>query len=144
MPSYHFYVPGAPQGKARARTVRDRSGRVHSYTPKNTRDYEQIIRESYGLYGGKMFPADTPLEVSVTAVFPVPTSYPKKVKQLCYAGKQRPLKKPDADNILKSVLDGLEGVCYYNDTQVYRVDIEKRYENEPGSHGLYVTVRSKK
>lgn len=144
MPCYTFFVPGAPQGKARARTVRDKSGSVHSYTPKSTRDYERNIRESYELYGGKLIPSETPIEVSVTAVFPVPASYPKKVKQACYGGKQRPLKKPDADNILKSVLDALQGVAYYNDTQVYRVDIEKRYEDAPDCHGLYVQVRSKK
>ena len=39
-----FDVPGTPQGKARARTVRNKySGAIRSYTPDTTVLYENLI-----------------------------------------------------------------------------------------------------
>lgn len=136
-----FFVPGQPQGKARARTV-NYGGRVHSYTPKNTRIYESSIRQSYVLAGGKKADREVPVAVSITAVFRVPQSYTKKAKAECYSGKRKPMVKPDADNICKAVLDALNGVAYEDDTQVTWLDIIKKYEEEPDNEGLMICVRS--
>ena len=43
MQSVTFQVPGKPQGKARAKTVRNKStGNIHSYTPEKDMLYGQI------------------------------------------------------------------------------------------------------
>ena len=136
-----FFVPGQPQGKARARTV-SHGGFTHSYTPKKTKVYEESIRDTYVLSGGKHLLGNVPVNVSITAVFRVPKSYTKKEKALCYSGKRLPLVKPDVDNITKAVLDALNGVAWHDDSQVVAVDVVKLYEQEPDHEGLFINIRS--
>ncbi len=40
-------------------------------------------------------------------------------------------KKPDADNIIKIILDGLNKVAFYDDAQVCKLYFEKRYAKIP-------------
>ena len=47
------------------------------------------------------------------------------------AGYIRPAKKPDIDNVIKSILDALNGVAYHDDTQVVAVFAEKYYSDTP-------------
>ena len=42
-------------------------------------------------------------------------------------GKLLPTKKPDVDNVAKSVLDALNGVAWLDDSQVVRLEISKSY-----------------
>ena len=44
METVRFTVPGAPKGKARARTVRSKGGGTFSYTPEGTMLYENLIK----------------------------------------------------------------------------------------------------
>ena len=44
-----------------------------------------------------------------------------------YAGDIRPTKKPDIDNILKSLFDGLNKTAFSDDTQIISVEAEKYY-----------------
>lgn len=39
-----------------------------------------------------------------------------------------PTKKPDYDNIIKVILDALNGVVYHDDSQVYRVYLKKNMQ----------------
>ena len=98
-----FTVPGVPQGKGRPRVTRN-----GTFTPKKTRDYEKKVRDCYIAQGGQMFPDDTPLFASITAIFPIPSSLSKKRRAL-FNGK-RYCKKPDADNVAKAILDALKAV----------------------------------
>lgn len=43
------------------------------------------------------------------------------------SGAEYPTKKPDIDNIVKVVLDALNGLAYKDDTQVVRVLAQKSY-----------------
>ena len=47
METVRFTVPGAPKGKARARTVRSKKGGTFSYTPEGTMLYENLIKCCY-------------------------------------------------------------------------------------------------
>lgn len=44
METVRFTVPGAPKGKARARTVHGKGGGTFSYTPEQTVLYENLIK----------------------------------------------------------------------------------------------------
>ena len=44
---------------------------------------------------------------------------------------ERPLKKPDADNVVKVVLDALNKIAYYDDTQVVDLQIRRFYGENP-------------
>lgn len=118
-----FTVPGVPQGKGRPRVTRN-----GAFTPKKTRDYEKKVRDCYIAQGGQMFPDDTPLFASITAIFPIPSSLSKKRRAL-FNGK-RHCKKPDADNVAKAILDALNGVAYRDDSAVSSLIVGKSYGDD--------------
>lgn len=139
-----FFVPSAPQGKARPRVFRDpHSGTVHGVTPTRTRKYEELIRQCYeATHTSKI--ACEPIEVCITAWFAIPRSYTKKQRMDIAEGRLLPTKRPDADNITKCVLDALNGVAYADDSQVVRVLCEKLYvgskDDGEDREGLTVTL----
>lgn len=130
-----FLVNGKPQGKQRPRFSRI-SKTV--YTPTKTAKYEKQIAKAYTDAGGKCIPADCYVSVSVSAFFPVPKSYSKKKREDCLERILRPDKKPDMDNILKVVLDGLNRVAYEDDKQVVEL-IGRKYYTESDGY-LWVNV----
>ena len=42
-----------------------------------------------------------------------------------------PVKKPDVDNLAKTILDSLNGIAYHDDAQVSKCTIEKYYSDKP-------------
>ena len=133
-----FIVEGKPQGKARARTVRNKySGKVHSYPPEKTGNYEDLIRWKYTAAGGECY-ADKVLQVDIRAFYPIPKQFSKAKRKAALASEMYPTTKPDCDNIIKVVLDALNGVAYYDDKQVICVSCNKYY-GETGY--LHITIK---
>lgn len=127
-----FSIPGDPQGKARARVVRTKTGRSISYTPDKTAAYEKLACQCYqNQVGGWKFPPDCPLRVEITAFFSIPKSKSKREKEQMREGELLPIKKPDADNITKIICDALNGVAYADDKQITSLTIDKVYSLEP-------------
>lgn len=139
MQTVTFHVPGKPQGKARARTVYNKNiGRSVSYTPDNTMLYENLIKTLYIQSAkGLSFEKETPIRISVTALFIPAKSTSKKRRMQMLEGEILPLKKPDIDNIVKVVADSLNGVAYHDDTQIVNVSARKVYSS---TEGLDITV----
>jgi len=69
------------------------------------------------------------LRLDVLFVMPIPKSWSKK-KRLASVGQPH-ICKPDADNLVKAMLDALEGTIYKNDSQVYSINAKKIYGNNP-------------
>lgn len=135
-----FIVPGEPQGKARARTVKLKSGKTISYTPEKTELYENWIKTCYIKNCGIML--DGMLELHIAAYFRISKSpkkpdwlkediKPRQVKELMQNSQIRPTKKPDIDNIVKVVADSLSGIAYKDDTCIVKIVAEKYYSEEP-------------
>lgn len=124
-----FTIPGPPQGKARARTFyNSRLGRMQSITPDKTVLYENLIKACWmEQTEGKRFPDGASLTATIIAYFEIPKSTPKCKKSYMQKGKLLPIKKPDIDNIIKTILDALNGVAYHDDTQVTQVVAMKFY-----------------
>ena len=127
-----FTIPGAPQGKARARTCRN----GHTYTPDNTVLYENLVKTEFLRQcgrGQRIRSDDTRRAISmqITAVYPVPASYPKRDKVAALAGDLLPTKKPDADNVAKVIADALNGLAYDDDAQITDLSVLKRYGEDP-------------
>lgn len=119
-----FAVDMKPTGKERPRfTVQ--GGRVHTYTPQKTKDAEAEISAAYLMAGGKRY--EGPVMVGVTAVYKVPKNTPKNKREEMLEGKVKPKTKPDIDNVVKLVLDALNGVAYIDDSQVVYVRCGKIY-----------------
>ncbi len=129
-----FFVPGKPQGKARARTFYNPNLNRHmSTTPDNTVLYENLIKECYMQQcGGIYFETKAPVTLRIVARFLPPKSMSKKRQASMLEGKEFPLKKPDMDNIIKVVADALNGVAYRDDTQVMFIAAKKAYSSREG------------
>ncbi len=122
---FEFSVETEPVGKGRPR-FSNRGGFTRTYTPKKTADYEKMIANEYKRQGGFLFP-DLPLSVRVDAVMQIPKSASKKASCLMENGTTRPTKKPDCDNLLKAILDALNGIAYSDDKYIVNAQITKRY-----------------
>jgi Holliday junction resolvase RusA-like endonuclease len=124
-----FAVNGTAVGKARprARLKSLSSGRhvVKMYTPGKTVRYENMVRVAFrGKHCGH--PHQGPVAVSIRACFTIPSSWPTEWKKEA-KDQMGMYSKPDIDNIAKSVLDGLNGVAYVDDKQVYSLSVTKEY-----------------
>jgi Holliday junction resolvase RusA-like endonuclease len=123
-----FTVYGEPKAKARPQFTR--SG--HAYTKKDTVLYENLVRLSYiEQVGEYVFPAEVPLAVSVICFFSIPKSTPKRMLDDMRSERVFRTKKPDLDNVVKSVTDGLLGVAYLDDSQICNLVATKRYSANP-------------
>lgn len=120
-------VPGLPKGKGRPRFVRA-SGRV--YSPSETVSYEGMLRQIGALEMAGRPPLEGPIALTMQAVFPIPASWSKRKKALALTGEIRPTGKPDIDNLIK-VIDGLNGIVFRDDAQVWRVEASKVYGDRP-------------
>jgi Holliday junction resolvase RusA-like endonuclease len=102
-----FEVPGKPRGKGRPRFSM-KTG--HAYTPKDTASYENLVKVMYLNAGGELH--EGPVHIYIDAYYQIPVSKSKKEKALMEKGELMPTVLPDADNIIKSVLDGLNNVAF--------------------------------
>lgn len=124
-------VPIAPVAKGRPR-FRAFGGRVHTFTPAKTSAYEKQIADYYLQSSmGFKFDRDQALYVSIIFGMPVPKSTPKWKQVEMFKGAIRHTKKPDVDNLVKAVLDALNGVAWEDDSQIVRLSASKEYSSEP-------------
>ncbi|MNP83694.1 Endodeoxyribonuclease RusA [compost metagenome] len=66
----------------------------------------------------------------------------KKRKAMAIAGELFPTKKPDMDNVIKAIYDGLNGVVWKDDVQVVDAFVRKRYGEVPGVHVRIVPLEA--
>ena len=126
-----FNVEGTPVPKARARHVLHGT-RLRTYTPEKTRSYETLIKESAKQAMGSSEPLETPVSLYLYIRVPIPKSCTKKRLEAIQNGLEKPIKKPDASNILKSVEDGMNGVVYKDDSQIVNIHVTKVYSSQAG------------
>lgn len=126
-----FTVPGEPQGKGRAR-IGKVGGFSRLFTPAKTLAYEGLVAQmaQEAMAGAALI--EGPASVSCELLFSVPRSASKKARAQMLAGELRPTKKPDADNVLKALCDGMNGVVWRDDVQAVDVRVVKRYAEVPG------------
>lgn len=121
-------VCGEPVGKGRPR-FSFKSG--HAYTPAKTREYEDRIKSAFLESEQKGFPAGVPLSISLIFGFKIPNSASKKTREKMINCDILPMKKPDVDNVLKAVMDALNGLAYDDDKQIVKVWVFKKYSEVP-------------
>jgi len=126
-----FEVIGKVCGKQRHRSTR----RGKMYTPEQTVNYESYLGFTYqSLKDKKWFDKDAQIGIAIDSYLSIPKRVSKKRKALMLSGKIRPTKKPDMDNIVKIVMDGLTGHAYPDDKQIV----------EFGRMGKFYTEREEK
>ena len=123
-----FIVLGNPVGKGRPRFTKT----GHTFTPKDTVNYETLVHMEYlNQCGNARFPDDAMLDMRIKAYYSIPQSKSKKKKELMRAGVIRPTKKPDMDNCIKIIADALNKIAYHDDTQIVDCQVRKFYSDDP-------------
>lgn len=114
-------VIGEPRGKGRPRFFRKGNG-VGTYTDDKTAAYENLIRLAWQQQYGDQETATEPIIIYIDAEYTIPDSWPKRKKLLTILGRSHKTTKPDLDNIVKAVLDGLNHTtAWKDDAQVCRI-----------------------
>ena len=125
-----FTVFGEARGKGRPRF--SKVGRyVRTYTDEMTINYETLVKLSYLESNCESFLNGEPLKSKITIYQQIPKSVSKKKYQKMLDREIAPTKKPDIDNVLKSLFDGLNGVAFKDDTQIVSLTCEKLYDVVP-------------
>ncbi len=124
-----FTVPGVPVPKARAR-VTMRGGFARAYTPKKTADYESVVASFARTAARSLITGPVSLEIEFR--LPIPMSWSKKRKAAVLRGEEFPVSKPDLDNLVKSVKDGMNGIVWKDDSQVVVMKVIKVYSENIG------------
>ena len=121
-----FEVEGKVTGKGRPRVT------MHgTYTPANTRHYEELVKLRYK-QACKLPPAEGEVIVIIRAYMtPAKSLSTKKKAELM---KDNPMKKPDIDNIAKIVLDALNGVAWVDDKQITTLHVFKQWDETEHLH----------
>lgn len=117
-----FTVPGMARGQGRPKFTRfGKHGRAYKEKKDITR--ENWILQRYLDAVGDIDPADGAVRLHVIARYSVPRSWSKKLQ-----AEPGPMtKKPDGDNVLKSVCDALNKVGWKDDAQIVSMHIDKEY-----------------
>lgn len=106
--SFEFKMTPLPKGRTRSFL---QGGKLVVTKDKRSRDYESLIGEATAL----QYNNTTPLEGDLIATV---TFYLKDKKH------------GDLDNLLKAILDGMQGVAFFNDRQVRGFNVHAAYFNE--------------
>ena len=132
MRTFEFKVPGKPCAKQRPRFTK--SG--HAYTSEETILYENLVKYCFTEKYPDFVPDEGPVELRISANFPIPESWTKQKKKMAMDWKIYP-GKPDWDNVGKAISDALNQIAYKDDSQIHACTVTKRYTDSPC---VYVTL----
>lgn len=111
-----------PKPKSRPRLTRY----GHAYTPSETRAYEEAVRT---ICKTKIkSPLKGAVRIDIIFYLPIPKSWSQTKKAKAIDGEIRPTARPDIDNLVKAILDSLNGGIGYNDdSQIVELHVEEWY-----------------
>lgn len=130
MSSYQIYsVPFVPKPQLRHR-YRTVKGRIFTYDPcaKEKRDLAKWVELDMRQQN---FQVITRKPVAIWMWFYVYNANPKK----------QAYKRPDLDNLVKFLLDAINGVVFADDAQVCKISASKLYVNQRGYQRIVFAVR---
>ncbi|MFA6735154.1 MAG: RusA family crossover junction endodeoxyribonuclease [Sphaerochaetaceae bacterium] len=154
MITFWFAGEATPQGRPRATALRGKDGKIilangrpiiKAYDPMASRSYKQFIRMAAQREMEKRGAVllDEPVIISVKVFRLVPKSFSKKKLEDVRKGMIRPSTKPDLDNYVKSVIDGMTQVVWKDDSQVVGYEGTGKYYTleRPGVYVCVWTIR---
>lgn len=125
-----FCIPGQPVAKGRPRFAR-RGANMVAYTDAKTASYENLVKIAATAIMAGREPSAAPIALFIELNMQIPASWSAKRRAAAAAGAICATKKPDADNILKGIKDGCNGIIWRDDAQVVRIHLSKRYSDRP-------------
>jgi Holliday junction resolvase RusA-like endonuclease len=122
-----FAVQGVPVAKARPRVLR--SGQA--YTPAKSVAYERQVQLAATLAMRGHARLIGAVQATLRFDLPIPGSWSARKRAAAITGEIVPTGKPDLDNLLKSVLDGIRTIVIGDDAVIVDVRATKRYGAAP-------------
>ena len=127
-----FEILGSPigQGRPKFSTI---NGHAKAYDPEKSRNYKAYVRmlATQAMKENDFEMITGSCAIKIWAYFDIPKSKSKKFKEAALEAKERPTKKPDADNIVKAILDALNGLVYKDDSCIVELSCIKYYSDVP-------------
>jgi Holliday junction resolvase RusA-like endonuclease len=127
----HFTIPGAPIGKGRPIAGKSFAGFTTLRTPSKTVKYESEVRLFAAQAMGGRDLIDCAVAVRLAIYCAIPKSMTKKDRLRVERDELRPTTKPDLDNVVKAIFDGMNGVVWKDDVQVVDAAVSKRFSDNP-------------
>lgn len=134
---HRIEVATIPVGQPRPRVAKI-GGHARAYTPTNHPVHQ--FRSDVRCEAVKRIaaPLDGPLSVEVLMLFPRP-------KSMCWKSRPMPrtwhVKRPDADNCAKAVLDALNAIAWHDDSQVASLTVRKCYASGSEPPACVIEIR---
>lgn len=116
-----------PKGRPR---VSFRNGVVRTFTPTTTQNAQDLIKARLLRHKDDAFPPHVPIRLSCTFYRSKSRYLPKR--------EVMPFRKPDTDNLLKLLLDSIDGILVPDDAQITTISVRKRWS--PSGEG-YITLK---
>ena len=120
MKTIRITIQTEPTAKGRPRT-KFINGQAITYTPTKTKEAEDFIRGRLLRHREEIFPPFVPVRLSCTF-------YRTKSKYLPRR-ETMPYRRPDAVNLLKLLLDSLNGILVPDDSQITTLSVRKRWSS---------------
>ena len=119
---------GEPVAQGRPR-FSSRNGFVRVHDPAKSAKYKKLVSATAEKHCPK--PLEGALTVRIDVFRGIPASWSKKKQEKANMGEIRPTTKPDTDNYAKAVLDGLNKIAFYDDSQIVELVVTKNYSFNP-------------
>lgn len=124
-----FTIYGEPVAQGRPR-FSSHGGFTRAYDPKKSKDFKNYVK----LVASEFAPQkllEGPLLLEVKVYKPSLKSFSKKKAAAAERGELRPVTKPDVDNYVKGIKDGLNQVIWKDDSQIVSLLVQKFYSEKP-------------
>lgn len=131
-------IPGRPVAKGRPRV-----GRGHRvYTPASTRAYEALVAGEWAAAGARRLPDGAPFVLFADFCFARPASH-YRTKARLLRDTAPVLPREDGDNLIKAVLDSLQGLAFTDDKLCAEIHATKRWCAPDEAAHAAVTLRAR-
>ncbi len=145
MAEIRITIPGQPiqQERPRSRIVqaKGKAPFVSVYDSKRSKDNKAFIATCASRVRPQV-PLDCYLSVEITFYRELLKSFSKKKIEQALAGQLRPGTKPDIDNYVKAVFDGINGIIWKDDALVVELKTAKFYSDRPRTEVVVKTLES--
>ena len=127
---YQVFVNGVPKAQPRPRMARN----GHVYNPNSADSWKEEVKAAFLPFCRRRRPLTDPIHLRVDFFLPKP-----KDLKIGRGNKVPHTKKPDADNLLKAVMDAMtEAGVWKDDAQVFWPEAPKWYAQD--KTGAEITV----
>ena len=124
-----FTIDGDVQAQQRPRFSRQ-GGFVKTYDPPESAKYKKHVAQVAEQYRPEEL-INSPIKLTIDVYIKIPKSYTKKKLEQIKNGELVHIKKPDIDNLVKGIKDGITGVLWTDDSLIVELVGRKHYGENP-------------